>query len=105
MGMFDYYEPAKTYACPICDTPLKGWQGKDGPCGLFVWQEGEKYPVDQRVDDEVRLSVEEIQQWTLPPTFYIYTDCPDHGLIYALCTTQDGVWSSTRLPPPEFSTN
>lgn len=104
MGMYDSYKPAKEYACPVCGTPLKDWQGKDGPCGLFVWQEGEKYPIDQLVDEEVRSSVEE-RQWMLPLRFWIYSyDCPDHHPINALGTTQDEVWSSTTLQPFQLST-
>jgi hypothetical protein len=100
MGFFDWYKPATQYGCPACGLPLKDWQGKDGPCGQFVWQEGEKYPVDQLVDDEARLSVEERQRWMLPPRFLIYSyDCPRHKPIEALGTTQDGVWSSTSLQP------
>jgi hypothetical protein len=105
MGMFDWYQPAQKYACPVCGIPLKIWQGKDGPCGLFVWQEGEKYPVDQLVDDEVRSSVEERQQCLLPLRFWIYSyDCPDHYPIDALGTTQDGVWSFTSLQPFQWWT-
>ena len=57
MGMFDYYKPAKKYSCPVCGTPLKDWQGKDGPCCRpLCLAKGEKYPVDQLVDDKVRSS-------------------------------------------------
>lgn len=98
MGMFDWYKPAKQFTCPVCGTLLKEWQGKEGPCGLFVWQEGEKHPVDQLVDDEARFSVEERQQWVLPTHFHIYScDCPHD--IDALGTTQGGFWSSTSLQP------
>ena len=40
MGMFDTYKPAKGHKCPVCDEELLEWQGKDGPCALFVWSEG-----------------------------------------------------------------
>ncbi len=104
MGMFDWYNPAKKHECPVCGTPLKDWQGKDGPCLLFVWQEEEKYPIYQPVDDEVRMTIEEMQQWTLPIRFWIYSfDCPHHHPIYALGTTQDGIWSSTSLQPFQMS--
>ena len=100
MGMFDWYQPAEKCACPVCGTPLQDWQGKDGPCCLFVWQEGEKYPINQRVDDEIRFSSEEMQQWTLPLQFWIYSyDCSDHRPIVALGITRDGVWTSTSLQP------
>lgn len=100
MSMFDWYKPAQKYVCPVCGTPLEEWQGGDGPCCLFVWQEGEKYPVDQRVSDDVRSSVEERQRWMLPLRFWISSlDCPLHYPIIALGTTQDEVWSSTSLQP------
>lgn len=106
MGMFDWYKPAKEYSCPVCGTPLKDWQGKDGPCGLFVWQEGDKNPIDQPIDDEVRLSVEERQQFILLLRFWIYSfDCPYHYPINAFGTTQNEIWSSTTLQPFQLSTH
>jgi len=54
MGMLDWYRPVPDLACPVCGTPLREWQGKEGPCGLFVWQQGEIAPIDQVVDEECR---------------------------------------------------
>jgi hypothetical protein len=99
MSMFDWYQPATQLTCPECGTPLKEWQGKDGPCGLFVWREGVRHPVDQLIDDEeVRLPPGELSRFTLPSSFEIYSyDCPNHQPIDAVCATGDGVWSSTQV--------
>jgi hypothetical protein len=99
MSLFDWYQPAAELICPVCGNLLKVWQSKDGPCGLFLWREGVKHPVDQLVyDEEARWSPDEWCQFTLPTQFEIYSyDCPDHQPIDALCRTQDGVWSSTTM--------
>ena len=101
MGMFDWYEPTITPICPQCGAGLKGWQGKDGPCELLVWRQGERGPIDQRVDDKWRLSAEKLKCFRLPARFLIYTSCPPHLLVHAICTATDGVWTETRLLEPE----
>ena len=101
MSMFDWYQPATQLTCPQCGTKLREWQGKDGPCGLFVWREGVRHPADQLIDDEeVRLPTEELSRFTLPSSFEIYShDCPNHRPIDAVCATEDGIWSSTQVQP------
>ena len=54
MGMFDWYEPSGALSCPVCSAELSEWQGKDGPCALFVWQQGFAVPVDQNVVENAR---------------------------------------------------
>ena len=51
MGMFDWYVPDPPLKCPVCGTLLERWQGKDGPCALLVWKQGEAVPVAMRADD------------------------------------------------------
>lgn len=41
MGMFDDYEPVPPLACPVDGRTLEGWQGKDGPCVLNHYRQGE----------------------------------------------------------------
>ena len=97
MGMFDWYAPAAALRCPVCDHALQTWQGKDGPCALFVWHEGKSAPVEQRMDDESELSLVERQEMRLPVAFTIYSyDCPTHQPIDATCSTIDGVWLRTE---------
>ena len=97
MGMFDWYEPTVASICPQCGAGLKGWQGKDGPCELLVWRQGEREPVDQRVDDQWRLSAEKLKSFRLPDLFLIYGGCDPHFSVYAICSCTDGVWTETRL--------
>jgi hypothetical protein len=101
MSLFDWYQPADKLRCPVCDSPLSEWQGKDGPCGLFVWREGVKHPVDQLVGaEESRWSPEEWSQFTLPSTFTIRSyDCPNHRPIVAVGEAPDEIWSSTVVKP------
>ena len=99
MGMFDTYRPKAETACPVCGTPLTEWQGKDGPCALFIWEEGVKWPVDQAIDDEeVKLTAEELRKHSLPEAFVIYSyDCASHKPIFAQCSCRDGIWSNTKI--------
>ena len=98
MGMFDYYLPAVDINCPICGTPLKEWQGKDGACALFVWQEGNLAPIEQQVDDEVKLAPSDREHFRLPEQFLIYSyDCNCPFPVEAICRTRNGTWRETRL--------
>ena len=100
MSMFDYYRPAHELRCPVCFRPLRDWQGKDGPNALFVWSEGHRAPLDQVVDEEVMLSTEQRERFTLPRSFVIYSyDCPEHQPVEAKCETSNGVWSRTDVCP------
>lgn len=98
MGMFDYYEPAGALQCPIDRHPLVDWQGKEGPCGLFLWREGIAAPSHERITEESRLSETQLQGIRLPPSFTIYSfDCPVHSPLIATCMTMNGVWSITTV--------
>jgi len=100
MGMFDTYVPAGPLVCPMDGTPLIEWQGKDGPCALLVWHEGQRYPTDDWVDEELR-QPGTVLEFMLPPVFRIRCyDCPRHHPIEAICTAVDGVWTETRLLQP-----
>ncbi len=102
MGFFDWYEPRPDLHCPRCDSILQDWQGKDGPCGLFVWRQGEPHPVDQRVDSDVQLPAEKLLSLHLPPQFIIYTECNcSRTLVEVICTAEDGVWTTARLARAE----
>lgn len=104
MSLFDWYEPdpAEAATCPVCGCRLLTWQGQDGPCGLFVWRQGVSHPVDQRVDDESRISVADRKRLDLPKRFVIYSyDCPEHQPVEAQCSVQRGVWSNTQITVPK----
>ena len=99
MSMFDTYRPACRKACPVCGAQLENWQGKDGPCALFVWAEGSRNPVDQEIEDEtVRWPADDIGRFRLPDEFTIYSyDCPTHQPIEAECSCVEGIWSKTQV--------
>lgn len=99
MGLFDTYLPNRIARCPICDAELKSWQGKEGPCGLFLWELGKRHPVRQQIDDEdVAWSGDELKRFVLPEQFRIYSyDCRTHHPIVANCRCVDGVWSEFEI--------
>jgi len=95
--MFDTYIPNTAQYCSVCGEPLVEWQGKDGPCGLFVWKEGCVNPVGQNVGD-VNLDAEELLEKTLPEQFSISChDCNCKTANTAKCETTSGVWRKTIL--------
>jgi len=75
MSLLDYYIPEEALHYPHCGANLVDWQGKDGPCGLLVWRQGEAHSVDQRVDDKIKWPPEELQRFLLPERFVIFTSC------------------------------
>ncbi len=94
MSMFDWYLPRRALRCPVCDVALAHWQGKDGPRELLVWQQGERAPVDQRVDADKRAS--DLGVFQLPPEFEIQSaDC--RHLVTARGVCIDGTWQRTWL--------
>jgi hypothetical protein len=96
--MFDHYQPDPTLTCPVCAAPLSGWQGKDGPCGLFVWRQGAATPIDQDVAEEVRLEPAALASVRLPASFHIYARCCSQDyMVEASCEAPGGLWSSTEL--------
>ncbi len=100
MGMFDSFKPARPLTCPACGLPLRRWQGKDGPCVLFVWREGVASPIDQEVDEDIRALIPDRERQRLPKTFTIYSyDCPRHQPVDALCSTENNVWTRTEVQP------
>lgn len=102
MGMFDWYEPSPLLSCSACGRTLEGWQGKQGPCGLFVWRQGTRSPIDQRVEGDLALDPEDRKSLALPDRFMIYTDCECSETTFdAICICEAGVWTSTRLAGPD----
>ena len=96
MGMFDYYLPRPDILCPVCGTVLRGWQGKDAACALFLWMQGEAAPIDHVVDDEWKSSSDERADQRLPERFAIYTSCEVcKRWTDATGFVVNGVWSST----------
>lgn len=98
MGMFDHYQPDPLLLCPECKEELNGWQGKDGPCALLFWKQGEKHPVDEF--GHLENAPENV---TLPEFFKIYTSCPKCKCwIEAVCKGENYVWLNTTLVKSEM---
>ena len=98
MGLFDYYQPRPEIACPFCGKELTDWQGKDGPCALFVWRQGVVAPIDQPVSDDARLDPETMARITLPTSFMIYAYCCGQKYpVEASCSAPAGVWTGLEL--------
>ena len=103
MGMLDYFEPEPELHCPRCGLVLSGWQGHDGDNALFVWRQGSRHPIDQCIDEDYRLSAEELTRFTLPSKFTIETlcTCSTRFLIEATGTSTNGLWSESKLVEPD----
>ena len=98
MGMRDWYRPNPAQKCPFCGSELRGWQGKDGPGLLLVWEQYMKAPVDQMMPEDEKLGDEARSSLRLPETFMIYTqNCRCDRIIYAACRCTEGVWVQLEL--------
>ncbi len=95
--MFDWYEPEAAITCPACGTALRQWQGKDGPCALFVWRQGVAAPVEHRVDDDCKLAPDEMRSTRLRGDVTIHSyDCGQH-VVDARAVVREGVWRTTEI--------
>ena len=102
MGTFDVYEPVPELTCPSCATPLREWQGKEGPRLCLVFRQGEPDAVGTALDGPPEYRALHGEPVRLPPAFRIYShDCPRHRPIYVLCGSEDGVWTRTEIIPPD----
>ena len=100
MGMFDHYRPKPELQCPVCRASGLEWQGKDGPCALYVWEPGQAGPVDHLVPDECKWSPEDQAKVRLPVRFEIYAECGCPTFLDAVGFTEHGVWTRTELLSP-----
>jgi len=92
MGMFDWYEPATTPTCDRCGELMTFCQGKDGPCFLTTWKEGEApMAIEQRIDEPL----DRLEAFGLPKRFTFSCWCPNEhrGDFVGECV--DGVWART----------
>ena len=96
MGMFDYYVLQEDYRCPKCGQLLTEFQGKDSENALFVWKEGNEYPIDQRVVPESKISKEALRKESLPSSFRIYDFCKNrHETILDCEKLENNYWIKT----------
>ena len=98
MGLFDYYRPQPPLVCPACRAPLNEWQGYEGPCGLFVWEQGTAAPIDQLASPDVRLDPVDMKQVRLPASFHIRARCcSPQFAVEAVGGSREGVWDTTTV--------
>lgn len=112
MGMLDYFVPKPPIECPSCGSPTTEWQGKPwSGCALFVWEQGDLSPIDQRVDDECRISAEQLATRRLESDLIpIYGGgCSSCGRGWCdsafgmFADARSGVWSQTIFDPPPLA--
>lgn len=96
MGMFDIYEPRPALPCATCGHALTGWQSKDGPCALAIWEQGHVAPRGQDCDPRWQATPEFIAALRLPDRFALYTWCDECGAsATATGFCRDGLWHET----------
>lgn len=86
MSMYDDYKPISDIPCPSCGKELLGWQGKDGPCDLLVYRQGEPMPTQ---------GIENRPVDPLEDGFTMYAYCGFFGcgsLIEATGVVMNGRW-------------
>jgi hypothetical protein len=94
MGLYDNYIAEPSLKCPVCNHLLSGWQGKDGPCGVYIWKQGHSIPsVYEGCDD----NMDDLKSVILPDRFIIYTFCDCNLYIEAVGTVENGTWIKTEL--------
>lgn len=93
MGMFDTYVPVPPLSCPACGKEQKDWQGKDGPCVLETFTQGQPVPLGP-IDLEWEFS-EAFPQPEPATTFEIHTSCC--RFLEAEGELEDGIWVRTSL--------
>jgi hypothetical protein len=108
MGMFDYYEPIPAITCPTCGEPLSGWQGKEGPCALLIWRQGQTLPIENPGNEVGPGRARLLETWRLPRTFTLYTFCGCEQWVTARgATNESGAWTSCDIvdgkAPGDFS--
>jgi len=105
MGWFDYYEPVQALSCPVCQSLLQEWQGYGGLCGMLLWRQGFTAPVDQLIDDEVKLFPDDIASKRLPEKFLFFSwDCECPYPVEAEGLAPNGTWIESRVITSETAT-
>ena len=95
--MHDYYNPIPELIDPNTNEVLEDWQGKDGPCALFIWEQNKINPIDQFGDEDIKLSKDELNNFYLPKKFIIYTTNSKGDFLFANCECKNKIWKKTKL--------
>jgi hypothetical protein len=92
MGLFDTYELRTAPGCDECGEAMSSCQGKDGPCVLATFREGEaRLSLALRVDE----AIGSLDPLGLPMRFRFSCYCVNgHSQDY-VGECIDGVWTRT----------
>ena len=108
MGLYDHFEPRPPIPCPHCSGKTRGWQGQPASGGtLLLWRQGESAPLGHQVDEDLRLSDEDLAKRRLEDESIALVGgrCERCGRNWwdsyfgVLAEIRDGVWHSTRIDP------
>lgn len=78
--MFDSYVPKPEISCPTCGCLLLNWQGKHGPCKMWVFEQGK--------DDKYHRQ--------LPEKFVFTAECCGNYFV-ATGRCENGIWIETTV--------
>lgn len=94
MGLYDRFQPVPAIGCPGCGATLDLFYGKDGPCALLRWRQGELHPAGYEGDPRPWV---DLTSYRLPDVFPIYTECDCGRAVDFTGFCADGTWTSTAL--------
>ena len=72
-------------------------QGRAGPNLLLKWRQGDRHPVAHSVDEDVRMSPDELARFELPQEFTFSAWCENDHVMEVEGRCNDGVWSFIDL--------
>ncbi len=95
MGMYDDFIPDPPLRCPVDEAELDGWQGKDGPCALTTYRQGDVLDdIPRRADHGVG------DDWEASGPFELYTGHDERGVdhwVEAHGVIVGGRWAETHI--------
>lgn len=92
MGLFDTYIPRPPVNCPLCGEEIPDFQGKDGPCGLLTFTQGEEIPFDEFFEEGLWRDYLPRESEEKPDDFELHTFDSNRHWIEARGVVKDGKW-------------
>lgn len=88
MGIYDTYIPKPPVKCPLCGEEVKDFQGKDGPCAMLEFTQGQEIPLD-----EFYFEYSGCEEGIVPDKFELHTFDSQRHWIDAQGVIRDGKWA------------